>query len=304
MGKSHECHVLPDVEVPVFGWVDDKHHIFGDQWSPLWTCFPWTIGSHRSSQGVWTACTCSARGSPGWSYSSPLCSQTSAPHKEVLHPGDAVVKLVWRPVQLFLQQQQSGPSGHPSLLWMQKHVFDLILKNIIDTVLNPKYQHISFLSNTCSPIHLGARRRNRPLYWRIVWDATKALRWPLWRTWGAMLRTITPNARKPSRVSWIASMCSRPRENGEYSKTHIWCMSHKESSSEYMSTCKYYMSIPNESWLWPVGGEPARADNWTWQDIRIRCRNSGEKRLFKETIGPQPGLAMRIACASTTLVDR
>ena len=99
--------------------------------------------------------------------------------------------------------------------------FDLILKNIIDTVLNPKYQHISFLSNTCNPIHLGARRRNRALYWRIVWDATKALRWPLWRTWGAMLRTITPNARKPSRVSWIASMCSRPRENGEYSKTHI-----------------------------------------------------------------------------------
>ena len=114
-------------------------------WSPLWTCFPWTIGSHRSSQGVWTACTCSARGSPGWSYSSPLCSQTSAPHKEVLHPGDAVVKLVWRPVQLFLQQQQSGPSGHPSLLWMQKHVFDLILKNIIDTVLNPKYQQSTYI---------------------------------------------------------------------------------------------------------------------------------------------------------------
>ena len=89
-------------------------------------------------------------------------------------------------------------------------------------------------------------------------------------------------------------MCSRPRENGEYSKTHIWCMSHKESSSEYMSTCKYYMPIPNESWLWPVGGEPARADIWTWQDIRIQCRKSGEKRLFKETIGPQPGLAMRI----------
>ena len=69
-------------------------------------------------------------------------------------------------------------------------------------------------------------------------------------------------------------------------------MSHKESSSEYMSTCKFHMSIPNESWLWPVGGEPARADIWTWQDIR--CSNSGEKRLIKETIGPQPGLAMRI----------
>lgn len=159
-------------------------------------------------------------------------------------------------------------------------------------MLNLKYQHISFLSNTCNPLHLGARRRNRTLYWRIVWDATKALRWPLWRACGAMLRSITPNAMKPSRVGWIASMCSRPRENGEYSKTHIIYMTHKESSSEYMSTCKFHMSIPNESWLWPVGGEPARADIWTWQDIR--CSNSGEKRLIKETIGPQPGLAMRI----------